>query len=307
MVKETMSGLLERLPEEFELITLGLKAEPLMSGPTAPFVTVAMQECKRMNTLVGEIRRSLVELDKGLKGQLNMSQAMEDLVTAFKLNQWPGRDPFSLCRWEKLAWPSLKSLDKQFQDLLARFEQLVRWTDELETPKSLWLPGVFNPTAFLTAVMQVTARRTGAPLDKMTTETHVTTMANADAVDSCPEDGAFVHGLFLEGARWPSADELDDEPIQVGGVQTNGYLVDGRLKELTPSLPVVYVRAVAVQPQWEPSAVGYLRHDPTVYECPVYTTQFRGPTYVFLATLKTIEPTSTWVLRGTAIVLQTSA
>ena len=90
-------------------------------------------------------------------------------------------------------------------------------------------------------------------------------------------------------------------------MQTNGYLVDGRLKELTPSLPVVYVRAVAVQPQWEPSAVGYLRHDPTVYECPVYTTQFRGPTYVFLATLKTIEPTSTWVLRGTAIVLQTSA
>lgn len=48
-----------------------------------------------MNALLSEIRRSLVELDKGLKGQLNMSQSMEDLVTAFGLNEWPGRNPFA--------------------------------------------------------------------------------------------------------------------------------------------------------------------------------------------------------------------
>ena len=48
-----------------------------------------------MNALLSEIRRSLVELDKGLKGQLNMSQSMEDLVIAFGLNEWPGRNPFA--------------------------------------------------------------------------------------------------------------------------------------------------------------------------------------------------------------------
>lgn len=48
-----------------------------------------------MNTLLSEIRRSLVELDKGLKGQLNMSQSMEDLVSAISLNEWPGRNPFA--------------------------------------------------------------------------------------------------------------------------------------------------------------------------------------------------------------------
>lgn len=48
-----------------------------------------------MNALLSEIRRSLVELDKGLKGQLNMSQSMEDLATAFGLNEWPGRNPFA--------------------------------------------------------------------------------------------------------------------------------------------------------------------------------------------------------------------
>jgi len=46
------------------------------------------------------------------------------------------------------------------------------WSSELITPFSVWLPGLFNPTSYLTAVMQVTARRTGLPLDQMTTETH---------------------------------------------------------------------------------------------------------------------------------------
>lgn len=47
---------------------------------------------------------------------------------------------------------------------------------DLVTPFSLWLPGLFNPMAFVTAIMQVTARSTGLPLDKMSIETHITTM-----------------------------------------------------------------------------------------------------------------------------------
>lgn len=60
-----------------------------------------------------------------------------------------------------------------------------------------------------------------------------------------------------------------------------------------------------LQPTWEPSAVGYLRHDPKIYEAPVYITSQRGPTYVFLATLKTEDPVSKWTLTGTAVLLQT--
>lgn len=57
-----------------------------------------------MNALLSEIRRSLVELDKGLKGQLNMSQSMEDLATAFGLNEWPGRNPFAqVCGMTEIA------------------------------------------------------------------------------------------------------------------------------------------------------------------------------------------------------------
>ena len=40
-------------------------AEPLLSQESSPYVVVALQECQRMNVLLTEVRRSLVELDKG--------------------------------------------------------------------------------------------------------------------------------------------------------------------------------------------------------------------------------------------------
>ena len=305
-VKDTMDYFLKTLPEMFQMLTIQEVAEPLLLEESAPFVVVALQECKRINELISEIRRSLIELDKGLKGQLNMSTAMEDLIKAFTINQWPGRNPFSQCKWEARAWPSMKNLFSEFADMMLRIQQLEEWSKTLVTPFSLWLPGLFNPTAYLTAVMQVTARRTGAPLDQMTTETHVTTMLKASEADYYPTDGAFIHGLYIEGARWPTGDEAGDvEDVQ--GTPTAGHLVDGRLKELLPMMPVIYVKAVTVQKSWEPSAVGYLRHSPDIYECPVYITSFRGFTYVFLATLKTADPKTKWVLTGTAILMQTDA
>eukprot|EP00904_Undaria_pinnatifida_P003126 jgi/Undpi1/12814/HiC_scaffold_7.g02481.m1 len=304
LIKETMTDLLERLPDNFEMITMQLRAKPLLEGEAGPFVVVALQECSRMNALLSEIRRSLIELDKGLKGQLNMSQSMEDLSTAFGLNEWPGRNPFAQCAWEKLAWPSKKNLLSEYIDMLRRITQLCSWSEDLVTPQCVWLPGLFNPTAYLTAVMQVTARSTGSPLDKMTTETHISTFMEPGEVEYYPQDGAFVSGLYIEGARWATGDEAGDTEM-ITGTPCAGNLVDSRLKELLPPLPVIYVKAVPVQPTWEPSAVGYIRHDPKIYEAPVYITSFRGPTYVFLATLKTEDPVSKWTLTGTAVLLQT--
>jgi len=306
-VKQIMTDLLDRLPQDFVLAVLQEKAKPLLLSKNGPFVVVALQECARMNGLLGEIRRSLQELDKGLKGHLNMSSAMEDLSKALLTNEWPGRNPFSQCTWEKLAWPSKKNLVSQFQDMIRRIQQLQGWVDDLGTPPAcLWLPGLFNPTAYLTAVMQVTARQTGLPLDKMTIETFITTMSSPEQVTKetpPPLDGAYVHGLFIEGARWTPPEEAAETTHVIGNTLVGGHLTDSKLKELLSPLPVIYIRAVPVQPAWEPSAVGYLRHEADVYECPVYLTSSRGPTYVFLATLKTREPVSKWVLTGTALLM----
>lgn len=91
----------------------------------------------------------------------------------------------------------------------------------------------------------------------------------------------------------------------MGSTPTLGFLTDARLKKLLDPMPMIYVRAVEVNPKWIPSSVGYLRQDPSIYECPVYTTTFRGPTYVFLATLRTNDPVHKWILAGAALIQQT--
>ena len=62
--------------------------------------------------------------------------------------------------WNKLAYPrDAPARPVAEGDMLERQRQLEAWTADLATPKVTWLPGLFNPQAFLTAVMQVTARK----------------------------------------------------------------------------------------------------------------------------------------------------
>ena len=304
IVRDVMTNIIDRLPEEFEMVSLSLQAKPLLEGPSSPYIVVVLQECNRMNTLLSEIRSSISDLDKGLKGQLNMSQAMEDLASAFVLNQWPGRNPFSKCMWEKLAWPSQKNLMSQFDDMLLRVDQLVKWTENFETPKSIWLPGLFNPSSYLTAMQQVTARKTGLALDKMTIETHVTNMWDPSEVKDYAEDGCYIHGLYLEGARWPKGEDAGDV-FDISGTKCAGALADSKLKELMAPMPVIYVKSIPIKTSFEASPVGYLRHDSAIYECPVYLTRQRGPTFQCLSTLRSNEDTKKWVLLGVALVMQT--
>ena len=102
VVRAVMNELSEKLPPNFIMLLIMETAAPFIEdSPHAPFVVCSIQECARMNNLLGIMRSSLVDLDKGLKGQLNMTKPMEDMITAFTINEWPGRNPFSKCTWEK--------------------------------------------------------------------------------------------------------------------------------------------------------------------------------------------------------------
>ena len=59
-----MDEIVEKLPEEFNMLEIMNKV-PIEER--TPYVVVAFQECERMNMLTVEIRRSLKELDLGLK------------------------------------------------------------------------------------------------------------------------------------------------------------------------------------------------------------------------------------------------
>lgn len=70
-----------------------------------------------MNTLTSTIKISLLELDAGLKGQLNITDAMEGLSNALSLNKVHDS-------WEKYAYFSKKNLLDWYADLLLRITQL---------------------------------------------------------------------------------------------------------------------------------------------------------------------------------------
>jgi len=225
--------------------------------------------------LLFEISRALLELDMGLKGDLSISEAMETLTEAL----YDDRVPRS---WAARAWPSLQPLAAWLVNLRDRSRQLAEWAVDLVTPKVTWLSGLFNPQAFLTAVMQATARKNEWPLDKLVTVVEVTRRALED-VETATRDGAYIHGLFLEGARWDIS---------------AGVLDDAQVKQLYPPMPVILIKAVTQ----EKAAALY-----DVYQCPVYQTEMRGPTYVFDAGLRTKANPAKWTLAGVALIMDVSS
>ena len=153
--RDMLVDLLARCPAAFDMITFTDRCQQRILDPDGPYVVCVLQECTRLNALLSEMVFTLDELQKGLNGQLNMSQGMEDMTECLSLNQVPGRNPFHACNWERLAWASRKSLSSWFADLLLRRDQLDAWSSSLMLPFSLWLPGLINPTAMLTAIKQV--------------------------------------------------------------------------------------------------------------------------------------------------------
>ena len=273
LVQETITGIKTKLPPDFKMIEINAKAKE-----RPPFIVVCLQECERMNILLSEIRRSLTELEMGMQGALNTTEKMEALSLSLSVNRVPKN-------WEEVAYFSKKPLILWFADLLERVKQLDEWSNELELPKSLWISGLFNPMSFLTSVMQTTARAKNLPLDNMTLHTTITNYMDHNEIQAYPENGAYIHGYFLEGAGW--------EPGRTPAEE--GYLTDSTLKDLHPRVPVVNVLALPLD---EKPKLGF-------YECPTYVTTQRGPTFIYIASLKMeseeADPKK-WILAGVALL-----
>lgn len=300
-LKDTVKNLIKETEvNNYDLIDLRDRINTLNKGDSPqPFQIVCMQECERMNQLVSVMVTTLTELGLGLDGSLNMTDAMDSLSQSLTLNRVPPA-------WGAF-YQSKKPLDSWFMDFKKRCEQLKDWSDKLILPKPLKLSYLFNPMSFLTAIMQITARENGLPLDNMALYTKVTNFKDANELSAFErkpvndkkkdeeeedpdkkkkdEGGAYVDGFFLEGADWES------------GGSGEGYLGDQKLKVLHPSMPIIKVIAVPIEKK---SMKGQ-------YPCPVYYTTQRGPTYIFTANLSMESEEETeewkWILSGVALIL----
>jgi dynein heavy chain len=241
------------------------------SGGRGPFQNVLLLELEQMQRLVNEVKRSLEELELGFAGRLTMSDSMDQLETSLVLKRVPQS-------WARLAWPSQRSLPDWRNDLQRRIFQLNDWSSNPgEILRVTWLSGLINPQSFLTAIRQQTAQAEHEELDKLVIQTEVT-KKSADEIDTASRDGAFITGLFLQGARWEVA---------------TGVIEKSKPREMNCLLPVINARSV---PSDKAETKG-------IYMCPVYKSEFRGPTYVFSAQLKTKAPPARWIMAGVAVIL----
>merc|ERR1712167_290367 len=106
-VKQILDDILEKLPDLFQMIEIYERIDEV-----TPYTGVFLQEIERMNDLIFEMRRSLIELDAGLRGDLSITEPMEIMMNAMATQKQPPK-------WEKLAWASRAGLGIWFADLLA--------------------------------------------------------------------------------------------------------------------------------------------------------------------------------------------
>ena len=272
-VKQMIDDLLEKLPELFNMVEIYERIDDV-----TPYTGVFLQEIERMNALIFEIRRSLIELNSGLAGDLSITEPMEIMMNAMGAQKQPPK-------WEKLAWASRAALGLWLTDMFARYNQLLMWTGDLAQPKVSWISGFFNSQAFVTAIMQVASRKNDWALDKLITTVDVTKKMNPEEIEGTSRDGAYVHGVFMEGARWDLA---------------AGCMEDAFMKELYPKMPVILMRAILAEKE---DVRG-------IYRCPVYKQTERatpgyhtpGTGYLFAMQLKTKQPADKWVMAGVAML-----
>lgn len=211
-----VKDLLEGTPGYLER-EVGKKEQFKMTNGLLPsLTTVLVQEMEKFNKMLRVMKTSLGDLEKAIFGFIVMSETLDRMYLALQNGQVPAN-------WAKVAYPSLKPLASWFLDMQDRVVFMDSWLQH-GTPKSFWMPGLFFPQGFMTGCLQTHARFYKIAIDKLSFVFQVLEQETLDEIEEAPEDGVYVHGLYMDGARFNREDGVIDDQIPVS--------IDSRLKPL---------------------------------------------------------------------------
>ncbi|KAK9815239.1 hypothetical protein WJX72_000483 [[Myrmecia] bisecta] len=199
VVASLADEILQSLPASFSHDDASIPHNPFAplggsAGEAANSLGVVLQqEMDNFNKLLAVLRRTLADLQKAVKGLVVMSSDLELMYTCLLNNRVPEL-------WARVAYPSLMPLAAWTRDLQDRCAFVDRWLRSGQ-PASFWLPALFYPQGFLTAVLQNHARMTHIAIDRLGFD-FAMLRDQRDQAHAKPEHGVLVHGLFLEAARW---------------------------------------------------------------------------------------------------------
>ncbi|RUS88172.1 hypothetical protein EGW08_004069 [Elysia chlorotica] len=307
-------------------------------------LTVLRQEIDRFNGLLSIIHTSLNLLTLAVRGEIVMSESLEDAYDALLSQRIPHE-------WRNASYESTKSLSAWVRDLQLRVEFFAEWAKQLSStlerrfrsiirnlndgeldeapvtqPTSFWLSAFFFPQGFLTAVLQNHARKESISVDSLTFRFDVMVerpelaeeaesngkISRASSIRSLafsgppPTDGVRIYGLFLDGARWdPNTHSLQDCSTDERFCDLPEILFEP--VEHKPPIVSASSAGKVSDGQAHPTARG------GTYECPLYRTSARTGTlsstghstnFVTSVALPSEHLPDFWVLRGVAMLCQ---
>ncbi|XP_014680873.1 PREDICTED: dynein heavy chain 2, axonemal-like [Priapulus caudatus] len=266
-VLEMAADVLRRIPPDIDYDGTA----KLLSTDPSPLNVVLLQEIQRYNALLQEIRTSLIDLEKGIKGLVVMSADLEEIFTCIN----DGRVPPA---WAK-TYPSLKSLGTWTRDLVLRIDQFETWATRTHPPTIFWLSGFTFPTGFLTAVLQTAARQNNTSVDSLSWEFVVSTTDDSMLLGTgAPKDGVYIKGMYLEGAGWNKKDSC---------------LIEAKPMQLVCPMPTIHFKPIDKK-----------RSSKGVYACPCYYYGKREGSYIVTIDLKAgTDAADHWTKRGTALLM----
>jgi dynein axonemal heavy chain len=275
IITDMAKMLQQKTPDAFDIEAI---SENYPTKYSESMNTVLVQEAIRYSRLILTVKRTLVELIKALRGEMVMTDSLEQMAESLFTNTVPAS-------WAAVAYPSLMPLAAWIDDLNKRVEFIADWVAN-GTPKAFWISGFFFPQAFLTGALQNYARKYVKPIDTVSFDFRVLDTPWED-IKEPPADGVYIRGLFMEGARF------DTE---------NKTILDSRAKELFTTMPVIHL----VPTDTPSSDVG----NTYVYKCPVYKVLTRRGTlsttghstnFVQFIDLPTSQPPEKWIKAGVAM------
>lgn len=278
-VKERAEEILKRLPQKFNVDDVRMRHP---NTPTESLNSVLHQELMRYNNLLEIVRNSMKNLKDAIDGNAVMTSDIEAMLQSVYDNKTPERI-------SKVSYPSMMPYSSWVNDFLRKLDFLQKWIDT-GIPPTFWISAFYFTHSFLTGILQNYARKYKIPIDELGFEFTILSNENDYDFTKKPEDGCYIYGFYIEGARWNSELNLLDE---------------SHPKVLLPSMPHVWFR---------PTKKDENKKN-VEYECPVYRTSRRsgellttGQSTNFL--IHMILPynhdkytSEHWVKRGTAMML----
>ncbi|XP_054432748.1 dynein axonemal heavy chain 14 [Pteronotus mesoamericanus] len=333
LVMEIVSDMLKRLPlavekEEYtgaqsslKCIMSGFIWESLCKGLTGydPLIhcvllTFLNQEIERFDKLLFVIHESLKDLQLAVKGEIALSQELEETLESLLTTRVP---PL----WQKYAYKSCKPLSSWVNDLIQRLNFFNTWAKMAYTaihqryirfitaqkrsvpfphpgptqpkdeennffggfPARYWLPAFFFPQAFLAAVLQDYGRSQGLSMDALTFTHHVI----SDTADVREEEFSMIIQKELNIVR-RAFKGTDSTHI---GVHVFGLFIEGARwnheeKILDDSLPCeiccdfpeIHFLPTKIPTETPNTSTNQTDSELYAFECPVYQTPERSRT-----------------------------